>query len=312
MSLRSYAKILGIVPNEAGLIYKKDIRIAYLQLAKQFHPDKTQQQTDAATDQFVEIKAAYDKLMTACGYNDFIYIGDGTTFDLEALVGLLQSLAAKMKTHLDKSTNLRPTAPKPASNPKTPQQSTPTSSSTTDIKLRVTIHELYIGAWKKIKYKYLAGGELLSDEIYICLESYEDEYIFEGKGDEINGKRIDLKVIIDIAPDDVLYVDTMLTKCDICMTFTISLYDYYCRDSFIIEYFGELVEIKYTPGLSLQTIPNKGLPIFKDDVKTRGDLVVFFKLVLPHTIPNDIKPMLEKHFAGASTTQKSEEGLQTT
>jgi hypothetical protein len=80
---------------------------------------------------------------------------------------------------------------------------------------------------------------------------------------------------------------------------------------FIIEYFGELVEIKYSPGLTLQTVSNKGLPYIKDGLPARGDLVVFFKLVLPPTVPNDIKPILEKHFV-LPPVPKSEEELQTT
>jgi DnaJ-class molecular chaperone len=279
MTLKSYAKILGVSPNEKGLIFKKDIRIAYLQLAKHLHPDKTK--TDASK-QFIDLKEAYDKLMDACKDEEFTYIGGETDFEFEKLVNLIKDILSKLKKHI----NIHK------------QSTTPNPPPLTDIKLQVTIQELYTGIWKKIKYKYLAvGGQLLSDEVIICLENYQDEYIFPQKGDDVNGNRVDLRVTLEIMADDMFYVDTVLTRYDICMTSDISLYDYYYREFFEIDYFGEIIKVEYSPGLSLQTVPGKGLPFLKDGEQARGDLVLFFKLVLPQSIPETLKPIMEQHFA---------------
>jgi DnaJ-class molecular chaperone len=291
MSLRPYAKLLGLAPNESGLISKKDIRTAYITFAKQFHPDK------GATDSsdFVQRKEAYDKLCEACGNNEFVFIG--SEFQFEALMSLVQGLASKLKKHFDE----RPV-------PSAPIQPIV-------IKLRVSIKELYVGAWKKIKYKYLsADGSLQSDEVYVCLESYQEKYVFPDKGDvKKDGCRTNLHVILDIETDPLLYVDTILTKYDVCMEFAISLYDYYYRDAFYIEYFGEMVTINYSPGLTLQTIIGKGLPYLSTEGEPiRGDLVVFFKLVLPTSSPETLKPMFEKYFGLPTAASKSEAVLHST
>lgn len=309
MSLRSYAKLIGLAPNENGLISKKDIRTAFILLAKQYHPDKGA----ADSSEFVQRKEAYDKLLSACGDKEFVFVG--SEFEFDALMGLVQSLAAKLKKHFDE----RPSPPSPTATPNTatPNTATPncTASSTppTVIKLRTTIKELYTGAWKKIKYKYLAAdGTLQSDEIYICLESYQEEYEFPEKGDVVGDSRTSLEVKLDIESDPMMYVDSILTKYDICMDFTVSLYEYYYRDVFYIEYFGEVVSINYSPGLTLQTIQGKGLPyISSDGTPMRGDLVVFFKLVLPNSAPESLKPIFQEHF-GFSSSSKSEGELQST
>lgn len=294
MSLRSYAKLLGLAPNENGLISKKDIRCAYIMLAKQLHPDK------GAVDssEFVHIKEAYDKLLGACGENEYVFIG--SEFQFDALLSLVSNLASRLKKHFDEA--------------KSNTHATYIPSPPTTIKLRVKIKELYEGSWKKIKYKYLTSdGTYQSDEVYICLESYQEEYLFPEKGDVVNGThRTSLKVTLDIETDDVMYVDTIFMKHDICFNFTVSLYEYYYRNAFYIEYFGEVIEIKYSPGLSLQTIPGKGLPfVTAEGSPTRGDLVVFFKLVLPKVLPQTIEPIIQEHF-GLSTVQKTEGELQST
>jgi DnaJ-class molecular chaperone len=159
------------------------------------------------------------------------------------------------------------------------------------VKRRNTNKEVY-----ELEYK--------SIPIYISLLNYEKTYIFEGSGDDpehydnsiTRGDIIvNVSIISNILPTAT--IDTIISKYDIHIEQQITLYEYYFGvDREIIYFNDEILKIRhnvkingqssYTYYNSVHEIKGKGLPYEIEDengniIEKQGDLVIFFKLVLP-------------------------------
>jgi DnaJ-class molecular chaperone len=146
--------------------------------------------------------------------------------------------------------------------------------------------------------------EYKSIPIYISLLNYENTYIFEGSGDDPEHydnsiSRGDIIVNVTITSNSLptATIDTLISKYDVHIEQQMTLYEYYFGvDREIIYFNDEILKIRhnvkvngqssYTYYNSVHEIKGKGLPYEIEDedgniIETQGDLVIFFKLILP-------------------------------
>jgi DnaJ-class molecular chaperone len=147
-----------------------------------------------------------------------------------------------------------------------------------------------------------------SEDLYISLLNYRDEYVFPSKGDWLSANtRGDIIVRLNIQEHPILRIDTVLSPFDIHVEFDISLYGYYTRKFLAFQYFDEVIEVPYVTGDKVHVVKGKGLPFYDDgcDEEQRGDLYVFFRLVLPKfdSLPTCVEDALRRYFLLPDNTE---------
>lgn len=82
------------------------------------------------------------------------------------------------------------------------------------------------------------------------------------------------------------HVDGVLESTDLHVTRAVSLFDHYYGRTFKIRHMdGEVLTVKYDGGSRVCVVRGKGLPLDPLTSNERGDLYVFFDLVIPHISP---------------------------
>jgi DnaJ C terminal domain len=141
----------------------------------------------------------------------------------------------------------------------------------------------------------------------------EGDYVFEGMGSDslFDGfRRGDIRVRIELIPHHLYAIDTVVSRYDLHASIKVSIRDYYYgrtivlpglngRPSWRISYEGQgrTTEDDYSIGRNVKLFRGLGLQKPHDDDGDRGDLYVFFDLMLP-TISNHIlsKPHIRLFF----------------
>jgi DnaJ-class molecular chaperone len=278
MSISDY-EVLGVSRDAS----KDDIKAAYKALALRYHPDKNKEDCD----KFLEIKSAYERLMNKGT------VGAGAGAEAEDLevnskfvidtFMVLFNMLLKLKDSLQR--NITVTMP-------------------------VTIEDIYFKRVKKISLKVKRrapdndNAELksVSEDFYISLIDYENEYVFEGKGDDCvipKFKSGDVIIKLDIQKHPFVRIDGIFSKYDLYIAIDLDLYDYYFKENHELELFpGHCIRFNRSIGNNGLILPGEGLPYYLDDVERRGDLYITFEVILPEKsqlrefckkIENDIK-----------------------
>jgi DnaJ-class molecular chaperone len=303
-TIKEHLAVLGLQTS----FTKRNIKQAYHKLALTCHPDKS----TAKSDTFVEVKRAYDILINAFENKDddelinIESIDDSTTtFMQDFLSIMMKELGKFMKQQSVKKHNVKK------------QQKQHAHEGRIKVVLNVTLDDLYHGKLKKIKYSYLNDSqEYQSDDVYISLVSYQNEYIIPEKGDFIAEKEVrgDLQVTLAIEKHPLCSIDTIFNKYDLIAEFDLCLLEYYSREFLIFEHFGDIVDVPYQCGKKMHMVKGKGLPFYSSDqdldsstsdetnqdIKTsRGDLFVYFNTILPihkKPLPTDLLSVLQSYF----------------
>lgn len=275
---QSYYELLSISKNATA----EEIRSGYKQMALKYHPDKAKDQS--TIDKFISIKQAYetlsDPVKKRC-YDNGGELFQSISFNFN---DILQYILLSMATIYNQNKE---------------QQ-------VMKLSLNTTVEDIYNKKIKKVtlKVKRVDQNSLLFFDstvtLYIPLESYESEYIFKSMGDQdISGRKQDILIRLLII-EDFVQIDKVLSKYDLFIEKTVSLYEYYYKKEFCLPYFNnQTITVAYHPGKRVTLVKNQGLPyIDEDDQEVRGDLYVHYNLKLPESIDDAIllEPFLEKYF----------------
>lgn len=175
----------------------------------------------------------------------------------------------------------------------------PSVSSLVRVELRVTLAELWNPPVKKIAVRVARLPDTMTTKyLYVSLMNYQDEYVFEGEGDESEpGVFGDVRVALVVEPDDTFSIDSLFSRYDLHTSIKVTLRDYYYgADVPVTLPDGSKMEVAFQ-GLDgtgrCHVAHGRGLPFVDSETGAvkRGDLYVFFdvdlqavdraKLVLP-------------------------------
>lgn len=285
----------------------EDVKKAYKRLALQYHPDKN----NGDDSKFKQINEAYQILSDPIKKQlydehltdenvDWSFIAK---FASELMNVIKERMHQKMQERAQKEANKPCPTATPTTNVPKPAQK---KAKSIFVRIQVDIKEIYNAAVKKIivKVKRNEEGQLIykSIPIYISLIDYENVYIFDGQGDDsldADEVRGDIVIKLDVMSQHVpgITIDTIISKYDLHLERDMTLYEYYYGIDVNIPYYnGELITInhrtcrkqreQHTYYNFVHEIKGKGLPYTETDadgeeVEKRGDLIVFFKLILP-------------------------------
>ena len=270
MTASNYYEVLGISKDAS----QEDVRRAYKRCALRYHPDKKQDDSDAAMFKKVseayqilgdpERRSTYDELMKEPS-PEFWYI-------MNMFLNMMKQYIKTQKKQLVFNIN-------------------------------VHLSEVYRGEIKKmvITTKKLEGTEVQKN-IYISLKGIKSQYVFEGAGDEtIDGSYQDIIVNVTVIADENIKRDTILDTLDLNIELPMTLYEYYDGFEKEIKHLdGEVLNVTVPPKnvrssscfsscfsdyVVIHVMENKGLP---DDDGKRGKLYIYFRLVLPEENPLDV------------------------
>lgn len=292
MSKKCLYQVLGV----SKTANQDDIRKAFRKLALLHHPDKNPNHDDVL---FKEIKDAYDVLSDPVKRQLYDLTSNTTTqFHNEDMnwMEVMTNIAACLKAMYQRY--------------KTEKESVLT------IQVTVTLEEIYHRKIKRIVVNTMTADKVVKQTpIYISLMNYQDEYRFEGVGDEfeipiplVSGKRVktrgDVVVQVKIEEHSVFKIDTLLTPYDLHVEKKVSLYQYLYGDMFEIDLFGETLVIPYENGCKVKVMKEKGLPYYDEeaDHESRGDLYVFFDVILPTNFEeihqdHNMRDLVQKYMA---------------
>jgi DnaJ-class molecular chaperone len=265
----NYYEILG-VPKDAS---QEEVRRAYKRCALRYHPDKMQD-NDAAM--FKKVNEAYQILGDIERRKTYDELVKEPSPEFWYVMNMLLSMMKQyIKTQVKKQLVFD---------------------------INVNLAEIYRGEIKKlvITTKKRDGTEIQKN-IYISLKGIKTRHVFEGAGDEtIDGSHQDIIVNVIIIEDKRITRDCILDTLDLNIELPMTLYEYYAGFEREIEHLdGELLHVHVPPKslrsscqvscfsdyVIIHVLEDKGLP---DDDGKRGKLYVYFRLVLPETIPLDV------------------------
>lgn len=256
----SYFDILGI--DETASV--EDVKKAYKNLILKNHPDK-----GGKSEEFQKVKDAYESFKNNNGKHDIKM--DFTT----NIKPVLDAMLSFIKKLMDKSQR------------------------NINISVPVTIEDIWHGRVKKIslkvkRIKYTDDSISLSEsleDIYVYLSTYKSTYVFEGKGDDCIIKKFssgDVIVSLDIQPHEYLTIDSIFCRFDLCMSYSISLVDYYLVKELSIPYIDNRTIVVPYDKNKVINVNQEGLPFDE----TRGNLIIYIDVILPpdiQTLQNELE-----------------------
>lgn len=247
----------------------EEIRNAYKRLALKYHPDKP----TGNEDKFKQVSRAYQILTDP--FKKKVY---DTQFDdnkMNTINDFITNFTSSFMTVLHDNLQEK-LANKQASK----------KPNVVSLKLDVDIQDIYNALVKKMVVKIKDEMDYVKRTVYISLVDYHDTFLFEGKGDKVNGVLGDLEVKLSIASNVVPEVSIdEITRHDLVMGLDISIHEYYYGVTRRIPYFnGELLEINHVPwqldieryGSYRYVVKGKGLPYLCDEEQRRGNLNIYF------------------------------------
>lgn len=271
-------KILGIDKGSSA----DDIKAAYKKRCLLLHPDKNK--SEYATQEFIKLQEAYKILSDPIKRAEYDGVTDVENNPLiEFMMNLLSvqfDLFMKKKAERkDLDTKLPPDL---------------------NFEIDASLDEIYRNATKIVKVNVLRDNVMTPISFGVNLSDMWEPSIFEKAGDNCLAD-----VIFTIKPKvhPQISIDHTLNSYDLSMEIGISLYELYYGFQNEIDYLsGTKLEVSRNGGLDRDVNPmtmvmlGKGLPY--DDGGKRGDLYIFFRLLLPKQIPQSSydKAFLEEYF----------------
>jgi DnaJ-class molecular chaperone len=281
-----YYEVLGL----DGAATQEDIRRAYRKLALKYHPDKYH---NTADDTFKKINEAYqilsdpDKRHLYDEMNAFTKATRDGHSPTEASWDYIEMIKTVIMIIL--STMRRKQLKKELK-----------------IAIHVTLDELYRGDTKKlvISTKRI-NGDNVTKNIYIPLVNFNNDCVFPGQGDEVeDGVFTDIKINIDVVEHDVIKRDRILCEYDLYMEININIYEFYAGFTKELPFLNNETLVITCEGARnpndykiVKVLHGKGLPFTEDSGDSkRGDLYVYFNLILPKQVDDETLIFLKNKF----------------
>lgn len=247
----------------------EEVRNAYKRLALKYHPDKP----TGDEDKFKQVSQAYQILTDP--FKRKMYDAQFDEEKLNTINDFVSNFTSTFMSVLHDNLQEK-LANKQAS--KKPNALT--------LKLDVDVQDIYNAVVKKMVVKLKDETSYVKKSIYISLVDHQDTFLFEGKGDKVNGIFGDLEVKLSIASNVVPEVSIdAITGHDLEMGVDLSIFEYYYGFTRCIPYFNnEVIEINHIPwqldisrtGSYRYVVKGKGLPYLCNDERQRGNLNIYF------------------------------------
>lgn len=288
MVVKDYYKILGFDTNKVNI---EQIKNAYRELAKKYHPDVNNNNAKAE-ERFKDIGEAYNTLSNSKQRKKYdrmwnYYIG------------------RKIKQHnRNKNANVKDFmnlffGESKATEEKTETRSCVQPEKGEDINTEITasLTETYFGAMKEITFKTVDGGNRkISVKIPAGIRNNEKiRLIGQGKQGKNGGKNGDLFIKIKIKN----IANLKLEGIDLHTDLLISPWESALSTKVILNGIDEDIDIDIPKGIQSGeniVIPNKG---YKDGKGGRGNLIAEVKIMMPESI-NDEELKLYKQLEAIS------------
>lgn len=239
----------------------EEIKKAYRDLAKKYHPDLNKD-NPSAEDKFKEINEAYDQinspekrssLYTRYSHDDYEY-----NFNSSDMEDLLNSLRRKQNNYR--------------------------SRRNTDLYLnyRISLFDVCNGKESDVTYQIVDGNESKEVDFTIKIpKGIEDgvKLCFAGKGNKENTNLPpgDLYVSISVIPDSNF---TRITTLDLSYTATINYLDGLTGGSFEMDLLnGRKVRVKYTPMAGPGTVMKMAGCGIEDENGNKGNVFINFSVI---------------------------------
>ena len=274
MIFKDYYKILGLQSNK---VTSDEIKVAYREMAKKYHPDIVASQDEHSEEIFKDVNEAYKILSNEKTRRRY-------DFSWNRNVGRKQN---KNKSQEKKSfkeilfevffggivrKNIN-------------EEVSPIYGEDVNTEINVSIQEAFFGANKVLKFRNVKGKETsFSVKVPAGVQNGDKlRIVGQGKPGRNGGKNGDLLVFIKIKGDNKLN----LAGADLVYELVLETYEAALGCDKEIEVLGEKIKIIIPRGTSSSdrlVIKNKG---YKTLHGTRGNLIIVTKIVIPKELSKD-------------------------
>ena len=279
MIIKDYYKILGFETSKVNI---EQIKIAYRELAKKYHPD-VNTGNQKAEERFKDIGEAYNTLSNPKQRRKYdrmwqYYIGKNTkTNRNNTKIKDLFGMFFGEKTETKKET---------------PTKKQPEKGENIYTEITATLTEAYYGATKEITFKTIDGGnKKINVKIPAGIRNKEKiRLIGQGKQGKNGGKNGDLFIKIEIKNTAGLKLEGV----DIYTDLLISPWESALSTKVKVHGIDEEIEVDIPKGIQSGEkviLQNKG---YKDGKGGRGDLVAVVKIMMPQTVSDEEIKLLKK------------------
>lgn len=288
MIFKDYYKILGLETNKVSI---DEIKIAYREQAKKYHPD-VNLGNKSAEERFKDINEAYKKL------------SDPTT--KKKYDRMWNAKIAKKRENSNKKAGRKTTAAEEVLNiffgsqvGKTKEQTktlkskkTPIQGENIETQIEISIAEAFYGHTKNISLRTV-NGKMKSFEIKIPESIRNGEKIRllgQGKPGENGGKNGDLLIKVKIVDDNQF----KLVGTDIYVNIFISPWEAVLGAKVTANTIDEEISVYIPKGIETGetiVIPEKG---YKDGKGGRGNLILQVKIMVQKNISNEERELYKK------------------
>ena len=287
MIFKDYYRILELQTNRVTL---DEIKSAYRELAKKYHPD-VNIENKAAEERFKDINEAYRVLSDTSAKRKYDrmwnnYIGNKKRKEFEESRRSSDSVFSdffnmffgnvKEETEEKKSKNKKP----------------PIKGENIETEIKVSIEDAYYGLSKKISLRTVNGNmKTFSVKVPSGIRNNEKiRLIGQGKEGQNGGKNGDLFIKINIEDNSKF----KLKGCDLYTDLFLTPWEAALGTKTQIDSIDEEVALYIPPGIQSGEqvkIAQKG---YKDGKGTRGDLVAEVKIMVPTELKDNEKELFEK------------------
>lgn len=240
-----------------------EIKKAYRDLAKQYHPDLNKDNPNAE-EKFKEINDAYDKINTQekrnnLKSNNFHFDYNDFNFDYENMDDILNSYFKRQRSYKEKR------------------------NSDLFLNYRISLKDVFSGKESEVTYQINEDGKMIDQDFTIKIpKGIEDgtRLCFSGKGNKENSSQApgDLYILINVLQDNTF---ERVSTLDLSYKHRINYLDAITGGSFELKLLDDrVVRVKYNPLVGSGTIM-KMAGCGLQDSKNKGNIFVTFDIVPP-------------------------------
>lgn len=287
MIFKDYYRILELQTNRVTM---NEIKNAYRELAKKYHPD-VNMESKSAEDRFKDINEAYRVLSDSASKKKYDkmwnnYIGNKKRKEFE------ESRRSSDSVFSDFFNMFFGNIKEEKEETKTKNKKPPIKGENIETEIKVSIEEAYYGLSKKISLRTVNGQmKTFSVKVPAGIRNNEKiRLIGQGKEGQNGGKNGDLFIKINIEDNSKF----KLEGCDLHTNLFLTPWEAALGTKTQIDSIDESVALYIPPGIqSGETvrIAQKG---YKDGKGTRGNLVAEVKIMVPTELNNNEKELFEK------------------
>lgn len=287
MIFRDYYKILGLDTNKVSL---DEIKIAFREQAKKYHPD-VNRQNKKAEERFKDINEAYKILSEASSKRKY-------DRQWNARVGKKKKVAQKKESRNNNNSIISEFKTilfgkqNEIIQEKKVYKKIPIKGENVETEINVKLEDAYFGLEKKISLRTVKG-KLVTFNVKIPSGIRNGEKIRlagQGKAGVNGGKNGDLFIKINILNNKKFKLD----GCDVITDLYITPWEAALGKKVTVDSLEEPVSVYVTPGIQSGEqlrIAKKG---YRDGQGGRGDLVANIKTVVPKELTKEEKELFQK------------------